>query len=266
MVYMLIPQDFLISYVSKYNVTPGELEALSAALTGKAIAEIALELGIQTNAVRKRLGEVYYKFEIKGKGPGKLVKLQQLLVTAYQKQTARKKVVLVWSGERGKQLAQGFQQTILKHPQIEVVFCPQDLAAASWRNQVEPLLDRASLSVCCLSNLTTAIHFNFGFLLGKVRQVSLLSFQQSFPEIFASFPTIEVQERSQLQDLLRALIGTEEARTWIEYQFPQWQNRLRTIAVLQTSSLDDRNWSQVTSAIGAAIAALEQNQCIREHD
>ena len=262
---MLIPQDFLISYVRKYNVTAGELEALSAALAGKAIAEIAKELNIKPNAVRKRLGEVYQKFDIKGKGPGKLVKLQQLLVTAYQKRTAKKKVVLVWSGEAGKQLARGFQETIGKHPQMQVFLCRQDIVALSWRNEAELWLDNASFAVCCLSNLTTAIHLNFGFLWGKVKQIRLLQFERSLPEMFANFPIVKVQERSQLQDLLQELIGTEEAKAWIDYQYPQWQNRLRTIAVLNTSPIGDRSWSKVTAAVGEAIKALEQNQYIRDN-
>lgn len=263
---MLIPQDFLISYVGKYNVTPGELEALSAALAGKAIAEIAEELNIQPNAVRKRLGEVYQKFDIKGKGPGKLVKLQQILVKAYQEQTARKKAILVWSGEAGKQLAQGFGRTIFKHPQIEVVLCRQDLMATSWRYEVESSLNNTILGICCLSNVTTAIHFNFGFLLGKIEHLHLLQFQQPLPEILASFPRVDARERSQLEELLQELIGSEEAKTWIEYQFPQWQNILRTIAVLQTSPLGNRHWSKVTASVIEAIKALEQNQYIRDRD
>ncbi|MDJ0572750.1 MAG: class I SAM-dependent methyltransferase [Pleurocapsa sp. MO_192.B19] len=263
---MIIPQDFLTSIVSKYNVTTGELEALAPALAGKSIAEISIELGVQANAVRKRLGEVYQKFDIKGKGPGKLVKLQQILVAAYQEQTAKKKVILVWSGEAGKHLAQGFKQTIFKHPQIEVILCRRDLVSLSWRSEVEPLLNNTSLGICCLSNITTAINFNFGFLLGKVKQLRLLKFQQSFPEIFTSFPTIEANERSQLQDLLGELIGTQEAQTWIEYQFSQWQNSLRTTAALNTSVIGQRNWSQVTTSIEQAIKALSQNQYIHDND
>ena len=263
---MLIPQDFTIDYVSKYNITPGELEVLLAALGGKAIADIAGELNIQANAVRKRLGEVYQKFGIKGKGPGKLVKLQQILVRAYQEQTARKRIVLVWSGEGGKHQAEGLQKTIFKHPQLEVVLCRRDISASSWRNEAELSLDNVTLGICCLSNITTAIHLNFGFLLGRVKRLHLLKFQQSLPEIFADFPVVDAQERSQLSDLLQTLIGTEEAKTWIEYQFPQWQNILRTIAVLQTSSVGERSWAQVTTSIAEAIKALEQNQYLSDRD
>lgn len=263
---MIIPQSFLIRIVSQYNVTPGELEALSAALSGKSITDIAHELDIQANAVRKRLGEVYQKFDIKGKGPGKLVKLQQLLIAAYQEQTAKKKVILVWSGEAGKRLAEGAKQTIFKHPQIEVALCSHDIIALAWRNEVDGLLDNTTLAVCCLSNLTTGIHLNFGFLWGRVRQLRLLQFQQSFPETLASFPIIEAQERSQIHNLLQELIDTEEAQTWIEYQFPRWQNILRATAALNNSLIGDRNWSQITTSVEQGIKALTQNQYIRKNE
>ena len=262
---MIIPQSFLIHLTRQYNITPGELEALAAALSGKSINDIAGELGIQANAVRKRLGEVYHKFEIKGKGPGKLVKLQQLLIAAYQAETAQKKVVLVWSGEAGKRLATGLEQTIFKHPQIEAVLCRQDITALSWRSEVDGLLDNTTLGICCLSNLTTGIHLNLGFLWGRVRQLRLLQFQQSFPEALAHFPVLEAQERSPIYNLLQELIGTEEANTWTEYQFPHWQNALRTTAALNHSLVGDRNWSQVTTSVEQAIEALAHNQYISEN-
>ena len=49
---------------------------------------IAAELEIDAAAARKRLGEVYRKFGILGKGPGKLAKLQQLLVLKAQERPA----------------------------------------------------------------------------------------------------------------------------------------------------------------------------------
>ncbi|MEM1426439.1 MAG: NB-ARC domain-containing protein, partial [Cyanobacteria bacterium P01_H01_bin.130] len=50
---------------------------------------ISNRLGIRPEAARKRLGEVYKKFRIGGAGPGKLAKLQQILVTQYQSYQAK---------------------------------------------------------------------------------------------------------------------------------------------------------------------------------
>ncbi|MGA9380050.1 MAG: NB-ARC domain-containing protein [Phormidium sp.] len=70
---------------TEHGVSNTELTVLSMALDGKSILAIATQLEITPEAVRKRLGEVYKKFRIGGAGPGKLAKLQQILISFYQK-------------------------------------------------------------------------------------------------------------------------------------------------------------------------------------
>ncbi|MGB3766014.1 MAG: NB-ARC domain-containing protein [Phormidesmis sp.] len=62
------------------RVSPGELAALKLALKKRKSKDIAESLEISESAARKRLGEVYRKFEIKGRGPGKLASLEQKLL------------------------------------------------------------------------------------------------------------------------------------------------------------------------------------------
>ena len=77
----IIPLDFLQTLAAERDVSQGELEVASLALLeGESIAAIAVKLDLKPEAVRKRLGEVYKKFEIGGKGPGKMAKLQQLQI------------------------------------------------------------------------------------------------------------------------------------------------------------------------------------------
>ncbi len=84
----LIPQNFLKQVASGYGVSDTELEVLSKALLeGESIATISTQLKLKPETVRKRLGETYRKFQISGKGPGKMAKLQQLLVALYQEQS-----------------------------------------------------------------------------------------------------------------------------------------------------------------------------------
>ena len=258
----MIPLEFLTNYLRQYEVTPGELEVIAAVLNGKTLTEVALELGIKTNAVRKRLGEVYYKFEIVGKGPGKLIKLQQRLISAYQAHTANKRVVLVWSGEIGQLIAGGLKRTILKHPQIEVLLCTQDLSALSWRNEVEPWLDNVQLAICCLHNTTSAINFNLGWLVGRIK-VQLL-FSGIASKTFTDFPSFDARNVEDLSDVLESLIG-DEAKEWLNYQLLPWQNTLRTIEVHKTTQIEDRNWSQIAHSAQQAIAALTQNQYVTEN-
>ncbi|MEL6223828.1 MAG: helix-turn-helix transcriptional regulator, partial [Cyanobacteria bacterium J06627_8] len=67
-----------------YRLSNAEEEVLLLAMDGKSTAAIAQDLGISGDAVRKRLSEVYQKFHITGRGPVKLTRLQQLLMTQYQ--------------------------------------------------------------------------------------------------------------------------------------------------------------------------------------
>ena len=62
------------------RVSTGELAALKLALQKRKSKDIAEHLDISESAARKRLGEVYKKFDIRGRGPGKLASLEQKLI------------------------------------------------------------------------------------------------------------------------------------------------------------------------------------------
>jgi tetratricopeptide (TPR) repeat protein len=81
----MIPQDFLHSITKRLGVSDNELEALQEALKGNNVEAIAEQLDVTREAIQKRLGEVYKKFQIEGRGPGKLTRLQQQLMAEYQK-------------------------------------------------------------------------------------------------------------------------------------------------------------------------------------
>ncbi|MEG4235698.1 NB-ARC domain-containing protein [Microcoleus sp. Pol11C3] len=78
-----IPQNFVQTIAKQRNVTDAELETVFMALDGQSTATIATKLGISDIAVRKRLGEVYKKFQIGGNGPGKLSELRHQLLFSY---------------------------------------------------------------------------------------------------------------------------------------------------------------------------------------
>jgi len=73
----------LEALATERGVSKAELKAVSLALDGLSSQEIAKKLGISAIAVRKRLGEVYQKFGISGKGPGKLAELKRILTSGY---------------------------------------------------------------------------------------------------------------------------------------------------------------------------------------
>ncbi|MEG3880591.1 NB-ARC domain-containing protein [Microcoleus sp. herbarium7] len=84
----MIPQNFLRNLATNLGISDNEFEALSKAIQGEPMDAIAQELGVSKEALQKRLGEVYKKFQIAGRGPGKLARLQQILISQYQQQVA----------------------------------------------------------------------------------------------------------------------------------------------------------------------------------
>ena len=82
----LTKDAFLVPLAKSKQVSSAELDALQLALRSKKGKDIAAALGISEAAARKRMGEVYKKFNIQRKGPGKLADLKTYLQQAYDSQ------------------------------------------------------------------------------------------------------------------------------------------------------------------------------------
>ncbi|MEH2240028.1 NB-ARC domain-containing protein [Nostoc sp.] len=80
----MIPENVLLAFAEKRCLSSSEIEVLLYAGQGQSPNAIAKELAISAEAVRKRLSEVYKKFNVTGSGPGKLTKLQQVIESEYQ--------------------------------------------------------------------------------------------------------------------------------------------------------------------------------------
>lgn len=91
-----IPQGELEAIVAAYGVSEAEWQTLSLALKDLAIAEIAAQLEISEVTVRKRLGEVFRKFNLGGVRPGKLTDLKQILLSESQKRQSALPGKIVW--------------------------------------------------------------------------------------------------------------------------------------------------------------------------
>ena len=113
----MIPQSFLNTIATEHRVSTAELEALSLAMQGESIANIAQQLHIRQDAVRKRLSEVYQKFQIQGRGPVKLTKLQRHLIKEYREK-ANLQAIFADSANYGVTLPQP-QETANHHNYID---------------------------------------------------------------------------------------------------------------------------------------------------
>ncbi|MEQ8960399.1 MAG: NB-ARC domain-containing protein [Coleofasciculus sp. C2-GNP5-27] len=76
--------EFIQTIATQYHLSNGELEVLSLVREGEFPPAIAKRLHINVEAARQRLSQIYRKFEIPGRGPVKLTKLQQLLLQLEQ--------------------------------------------------------------------------------------------------------------------------------------------------------------------------------------
>ena len=83
---MMVPETFLLAIARNHGVSDSELAVLFPVLEGQTASQVAEGSSIRPEAARKRLGEVYKKFKIPGAGPGKLAKLQRILVDAFRAQ------------------------------------------------------------------------------------------------------------------------------------------------------------------------------------
>ena len=80
---MPISQEFLSEIARQYSVSDAEYKVLSLSVEGQSTPNISKELKISQDLVRKRLSDIYKKFQIEGRGPVKLAKLHQLLQQQY---------------------------------------------------------------------------------------------------------------------------------------------------------------------------------------
>jgi WD40 repeat protein/DNA-binding CsgD family transcriptional regulator len=89
----VISENVLLTLAQKRCLSSSEVEVFLYAVQGQSPNAIAKELTISAEAVRKRLSEVYKKFNVTGSGPGKLTKLQQVIEFEYQASSLNEKPI-----------------------------------------------------------------------------------------------------------------------------------------------------------------------------
>ncbi|WP_242032151.1 NACHT domain-containing protein [Microcoleus sp. FACHB-672] len=83
---MPLPRNFLIEMARKYELSPEQEDAFVIWFSSnRTELEIATELHITNSALTTRMGHVYRKFRINGKGPGKYGRLLNFLTTEFRK-------------------------------------------------------------------------------------------------------------------------------------------------------------------------------------
>ncbi|GAB4303371.1 MAG: hypothetical protein Fur0025_44630 [Oscillatoriaceae cyanobacterium] len=113
-----IPQEFLYTIAKERGVSDAELETAIMALEGNSTAAIAARMEISNIAVRKRLGEVYRKFNISGRGPGKLAELRHQLFYIYEARPVEGDILKTGTSEKSSLISRWHQQDWGEAPEI----------------------------------------------------------------------------------------------------------------------------------------------------
>jgi SAM-dependent methyltransferase/DNA-binding CsgD family transcriptional regulator len=264
----MIPARFLKKLADRKGVSEAELEAMSLALNGEPTLEIAKNLKISEAAVRKRLGEVYHKFEIKGEGSGKLVKLRELLERQYERHYAPTRILLAWSGHDGRQLAEGLKNTILAHRQLDPWLLQMDTASVQSGSLPDAELEDTTVGLGCFTaSASSWINFEIGILKGRLQTLKMLNVGQSLSGPIAALPAIKSQHPEEWIDFLQDLLGDEreDAEQWVELTFPRWQ-QIFTQVLEQPIKLDFHDLLQSVEQLLSGLKgnpAVQRNSCFQ---
>ncbi len=264
----MFTEQFLKDLFKQRSLSDAEAEVVFRALKDSSIEEIAIELNISPNAVRKRLGEVYDKLGISGRGPGKLAKLQQMLLSQYQAQSSQK-VLIWWSGNHGKHIAESFKNTILSYPQLETTVCTLDpVVSKAWRTEIEQSLETVDIAIGCLtlgSSQNLWVNYAAGFLAGQIR-TQLVRFGESLSGPLMHLPSIDGINPEELAKLLQKITGNEtnEAKEWVEFKFPQLFKEIQQLPSQSISTEGDKLVEAIES-IKQAENYLKANKYVLEN-
>jgi cyclopropane fatty-acyl-phospholipid synthase-like methyltransferase/DNA-binding CsgD family transcriptional regulator len=266
---MIIPQEFMKPLADHCGITSAEWQVLSLAIEGTSIEDISKKLGIEQPAIRKRLGNIYQKFDISGKGPGKLVRLQHFFISEYQKYSGKKKILLAWIGNDGKSLAEGLKNTIFQHPKLEIWIPSYDLSTTVHNILSEPnLFPEVDFGIVCLRGSSALVNFDIGVLLGKLQYFKLILFQSSLNDTISDIPSINGMDKDDLVILLGDMFDSDvsEARKWVNYRFSEWEKAVNEVLYKpSTASSSADELLRATQQVEKAVRKLSESNLVLEN-
>jgi len=263
-----ISLETLTDLVLEEGISEAELQILALALEGRSPTEIKTILGSSSeNAVQKKLARIYAKFRITGAGPGKLAKLQKILLERFQAKQGKKRVLLCLAGAYQPQQVEGICSTF-RHPQIEILNVDVAVSADStWLTQLSKALKNSGACIVCLTqSFLESAHGNFvlGFLSGRIKHLKLLCFSPALLHT-ASFPLplLDGTRKETLAQLLGEIIGNvQEATEWVDFKLST-SNWLDTVQQTSALPLDRKNDRGYQSIVDAGQQLVQMNPCFQ---
>lgn len=222
-------------FVEDEKLTKSELELLPYVVENLSPSEIKnrlkdININVENATIRKRLGNIYSKFQISGGGPGKLPKLRDILVARIEAKKAQGTILISWSGSTGQKRAKHLCE-ILKHSKIEIAVLNADMnLGLQWHKEVETYLDSVDICFICLSENCyekPLVNSAMGFLYGRIKQIKLLSFESKTlsQSSLSYFPTIDGFSEGALAKFYCDLVNgdLDDAQELIEIRFRRYK-------------------------------------------
>lgn len=222
---MVLPQlsvELLRSLTTREGLSEQELVLLSYALSEKSLDEIVKLIGApNNNAYQKRLGQVFTKMRIEGRGPGKLEKLRNLLFSRLQAEPTRKKITIL-SRSEDKDLSNHLKNSILGLPQFETNVKIIDAEAGiNWLAREWDELKTSIYNIICVRSDSIDsywLHLVAGFLAGKTDKFKIVYMgNYSVPKTLMPLSPIEGTNLESVATMLRE-IDSSIPSGWIEFQ------------------------------------------------
>jgi hypothetical protein len=126
-----IPLSFLRSLAIHKQLSEGELEVLYQIADNQPIEVIAKEIATSLSAIHQRLAQIYSKFDIQGKGPGKLSRLQLLLISEYENSISSHENLI--PSENNSSFSSYRLSSLVKNSLV-----PYDTASSMFSRQYQP--------------------------------------------------------------------------------------------------------------------------------
>lgn len=263
-----ISLETLTDLVLEEGISEAELQILALALDGKSPTEIKTILGSSSeNAVQKKLARIYAKFRIVGAGPGKLAKLQKILLERLQAKQGKKRVLLCLAGNYQPQQAEGIC-SIFKHPLIEISTLKIETSASSdWLAQASQSLKGSDFCIICLTQkFLESTHGSFvvGFLSGRIKHLKLLRFSPALLHTSAlPLSLLDGTRKETLAQLLGEMIGNvQEAAEWVDFKL-SISNWLETVQQMPGLPADRKNDWGHQLVVEAGRQLVQTNPCFQ---
>lgn len=272
---MLYTLEDLKTAFSNAFLDDAQLELLLLVANGSDTEDIKKKLSISTNAVLKRMGNIYPKLGIEGRR-GNMNRIKKLMSERLAFKHEKGKTLITYYSDAEKDLAIGLSQILSANPDSDFIFTENPISSGKkWKNELEANLVKVDSSIACFlhQNLTKPMaNSALGFLSAHFGSCYFTYFGGVRPPAFLDWLTgingIDIADLIHLRDSLikDSLIkdSSNNSKKWIKFQFDDmnWQDKIRKCLV-ENNNTKENELKNIKSD-DTAGNELERNELVLE--